>query len=68
MKTCDDCGGQGGEEVSRPGAKWGADPYGGEWIECPACRGSGWIEGEPEQLGLDDLDERCGSLDGVRDV
>lgn len=45
--TCDNCAGEGG---------WEADD---RWIECPACRGSGWIEGEPEPLGIEDLDLRA---------
>lgn len=45
MVTCDDCGGEGGEEVSWAGRgpPWDDGADGGEWIECSTCHGSGWI-------------------------
>ena len=45
--TCENCAGEGG---------WEADD---RWIECPACRGSGWVEGEADSLDIDDLDLRA---------
>jgi hypothetical protein len=49
MNTCDDCGGAGGYVDSE------------QWVDCPSCSGSGWVEEEaPPDLGIDDLDERAG--------
>lgn len=64
MKTCDNCAGEGGWEVAvMPASRWADPTPGGEWVRCPDCRGAGWVEGEPELLGIDDLDERCGGGD-----
>ena len=61
MTACDNCGGEGGFEVAHAAqSKWSFDYYGGEWVSCPTCAGSGWIDAEPSPLDLDDLDERCG--------
>lgn len=55
LVTCDFCGGEGwiysdyvdsnGEETEIAG-------------QCPECNGSGYVEGEPEPLSIDDLDMR----------
>lgn len=50
--TCENCGGEGGFQSS--------DIEGNElWVECPECHGSGWVEGEPEPLSIEDLDLRA---------
>lgn len=61
MVTCDDCGGEGGEEVSWAGRgpPWDDGADGGDWIECQTCHGSGSISNhEPApELEQDDLIE-----------
>lgn len=56
MMTCENCAGDG----------WIRCPYttcDGEETEiayqCPECNGSGWLEGEPEPLDIEDLDLRA---------
>ncbi len=56
MNTCDDCGGEGGYAAPDQGSRWADDL----WIDCPSCNGSGWVDEMPPDLGMDDLDERCG--------
>lgn len=58
MVTCDNCGGEGGWEiVTGPTSKWGDPTPGGEWVECPTCHGSGWLDGDepPPAIEQDEL-------------
>lgn len=50
MVACGNCGGEGGWEiVTAPTSKWGDPTPGGEWVECPTCHGSCWLDSdEPE--------------------
>lgn len=51
--SCDNCGGDGGFEANGV-ATWD-DPYRMDWVECPTCHGSGWVEGDPEPIDQDEL-------------
>jgi DnaJ-class molecular chaperone len=54
MISCDDCGGEGGYEVAYAAtSKWGDPTPGGEWIECPTCHGSGWLDNHEPEPPLD---------------
>lgn len=56
--TCDDCGGEGGFYVPDPPpfSRW-ADPTPGErFVECPACRGSGWTASDAPEPARDHED------------
>lgn len=57
MKTCENCGGEGGFEIPYAGRNppWGDGADDGEWRTCRDCGGSGWEEGELPQLTLDEL-------------
>ena len=62
MTICDNCGGDGGFEIATGLlSHWGDPTPGGEWVDCVPCGGSGWIDEEPPLLGMDDLEERCGT-------
>lgn len=57
MTTCDFCAGEGRFYYSYQNEEDGYEIEGADC--CPECNGSGWVEGEPEPLSLDDLDMRA---------
>lgn len=56
MMTCENCGGEGWLYARDVDANGEEVEYAGE---CPECNGSGWVEGEPPPLSIDDLDMRA---------
>jgi hypothetical protein len=58
MTPCENCDGKGGFDYT--GTVWldHSGHYADGWVECPACGGTGWVCGEPQQLTEDDLIER----------
>lgn len=53
LASCDNCGGEGGFYFPEDEQSLEA------FDECPACGGSGYVEGEAPSLTLSDLEERA---------
>lgn len=54
MTTCENCEGLGSWEVVHGyDSEWGYEVA--KWVACPACGGSGWVHGEPQQLTMEEV-------------
>jgi DnaJ-class molecular chaperone len=59
MNTCENCDGEGGFDYVTTTWLDHSGWYVNGWVECPTCGGTGWVDGEPPQLTMEEVCERC---------
>lgn len=62
LRRCENCEGDGGFEVQTGSTcgRWGDPTPGGEWVDCPECDGSGFVEGHEHLIEQEDLEMAYG--------